>query len=175
MDFFDDEKKQYLTDLPTPPSTPSEYNEDEGEVLINFDKHCENGELVTFVHNLEVLSSSEKQLTCFMEINADPRNEGNVLLACVPPDADLSPGGKLPYHIALSHRRTYRLCICPKSKLLVVSHPAEDIKIATTILPEARSWVLAVQAEGGYLRLFDFEQTHRSHMDFPVACPPLSS
>eukprot|EP00758_Cryptobia_borreli_P003319 Tbor_TRINITY_DN3683_c0_g2::TRINITY_DN3683_c0_g2_i2::g.265::m.265 len=173
MNTDDDEVcRQYLTDLPTPPSTPEEYNNEDGDILFNFEEHGGDKGLVTLVHGIEVSAKENKVLTYFLEVGGEA-GEGKVLVACVPPEANIKPGTKLPFHVALGSHSLYRLCICPRSKCLIVSHAADDVKIVTAPLPNCSSWVLALQGKESYIRLFDCEWSYHSHWNFPTTFPPL--
>lgn len=169
-DFEAIEREKYLTPLPLPPTESSleAYNIGNGNCLV---KGLKKGH--TLHHNIEVRCTDTEAFTCCLEIDGGDY-ENKLFLAAVDPQRPAPTGTALKdfarFTMQMHAPSMVRVCLCPMSKMLILSHPAEDYKIFSIALPETASgsWVVAFHRDGGYLRIFDCQRTTQTHWRFPT-------
>lgn len=170
------EKAHYLTPLPAPPAEDAvaPYNTGDGNCLV---RDLKRGHTVH--HCLPVAASDTMALTCYVEVDGGDYHDMLYIAALDP--ARPSPTGTplkdhphAPYSIQVAAPTVVRVCLCPISKMLIVSHPAEDFKLYSVGLPPTSTgqWVLALHRNSGYIRIFDCARTAQTHWRYPTMMKP---
>lgn len=168
------EREKFLTPLPLPPTEGSvmSYNIGNGNCLYTGMASRE-----TLHHNIEVRADETEAFTCFLETDGGDF-ENALIIAAIDAQTVVPSGAKLEEHtrifIKVHAPCIVRICLCPISKMLVVSHAAEDYKLYAVGLPFSSSggWILALSRASGYIRIFDCTRTHQTHWRFPTLLQP---